>query len=207
MLPMTVQGMVPKMPCTIITPKVGMVRKLARSRTSSASAASQRQRRPGSAGAAAGAAASRTRGSCRKRSSRAPTAMDRSPRAAKATRQPWRPRIVFRERLPTIIVERNMPRRSEHCTRPKTLPRLPSEVTSATMPLEMGLSAARSAPTMARRRIMLQRAVVVARAMLARPCPTAPMTRMVRRRRIPRSARMPQIGAARLMVTPWATVR
>mmetsp|Transcript_22288 Transcript_22288/g.50766 ORF Transcript_22288/g.50766 Transcript_22288/m.50766 type:complete len:232 (+) Transcript_22288:822-1517(+) len=209
MFPITVQGIVPKMPCMIITLNVGMVRNFARSRTSSTIAENHLHRRAvaGSAEAVEVCGALFTGGSCRKRASRAATAMAMRPMTPKATRQPLRPKIVFRERLPTMMVDRNIPTRSEHCTRPKTFPRLPSEVTSAMMPLEIGRSAARRPPTTARKTIMLHKAVVVANAMVMSPCPKAPMTRMVLRRRIPRSARMPQMGAAKLMVTPWATVK
>mmetsp|Transcript_16789 Transcript_16789/g.35044 ORF Transcript_16789/g.35044 Transcript_16789/m.35044 type:complete len:207 (-) Transcript_16789:292-912(-) len=206
MLPMTVHGIVPKMPCIIMMQKVGMVRNFARSRISSMSAESHLQRcRP--ACSVGFFKDSFTGGSFKNLASSAPTRIAISPMIPKATRQPLRPMMVFLDMLPTIMVDRNIPSNNELCTRPKTLPRLPSEVTSAMMPLEMGLSAASNPPTMALSTIMLQRAVVAARAMVMTPCPIAPITMIDLRRKTRRSARMPHNGAARLIHTPWATVK
>mmetsp|Transcript_49840 Transcript_49840/g.138449 ORF Transcript_49840/g.138449 Transcript_49840/m.138449 type:complete len:206 (-) Transcript_49840:337-954(-) len=205
MLPMTVHGIVPKMPCMIITQKVGMERNLHKSLISSKIAQRALQRRPSACDESLGA--SRTGGSCKNLPMMQPTAIARTPMMPKATRQPFSPKMVFLDILPTIMVDRNIPTSREHCTRPKILPRRPSDVTSAMMPLEIGLRAANSEPTTARRTIMAQSDVVVARAMVTRPWPKEPMTRMDRRRKMRRSARMPQRGAARLMHTPCATVR
>mmetsp|Transcript_18304 Transcript_18304/g.51775 ORF Transcript_18304/g.51775 Transcript_18304/m.51775 type:complete len:208 (-) Transcript_18304:386-1009(-) len=207
MLPMMVQGIVPKMPCTTITQNVGMVRKLQRSLNSSSSTAPQssldlpcpdelepdRFRGCG--------------GSCIRQATRADTSIASTPTMPKAMRQPWMPRIVFLERFPTSMVDRNMPTSRAHCALPKILPLLRSEVASAMMPLEIGLRDASSAPMTARTAIMGQSDVWKARPTVAAPCPNEPTARIVFLLSTPLSARMPQRGAATLMQTPCATAR
>mmetsp|Transcript_30325 Transcript_30325/g.77085 ORF Transcript_30325/g.77085 Transcript_30325/m.77085 type:complete len:237 (-) Transcript_30325:2-712(-) len=86
---------------------------------------------------------------------------------------------------------------------PKTLPWLVSVVTSATMPLAMGRSEASMAPLMARRTNIGVTSSTKARTQVIRPCITHPRTMMDLRDMIARSAKVPQIGEARLPAMPW----
>mmetsp|Transcript_92397 Transcript_92397/g.238525 ORF Transcript_92397/g.238525 Transcript_92397/m.238525 type:complete len:271 (-) Transcript_92397:282-1094(-) len=200
MLPMTLHGMVPKMPCRIITQKVGMRKNCSRLLTSSHTA---RQMPPSPDGVGASARG----GSFISKYSRADTTRETAPMRTKATRQPWMPRISLRAIGTTTRLVMNMPNISELWTRPKSLPRLDSAVMSAMMPFEMGRSAASKAPLRARRKIMGPRIVITASIHVTAPWPSDPMIRMVLRSRMPRSARMPQKGAAMFVHTAWAVFK
>mmetsp|Transcript_112090 Transcript_112090/g.297914 ORF Transcript_112090/g.297914 Transcript_112090/m.297914 type:complete len:203 (-) Transcript_112090:400-1008(-) len=202
MLPMMVHGSVPKMPCTTSTQKVGMVKKLQRSLTSSINMELQvlfcRRCRE----VEESSRFKTITGSCKKHAKNTDTIMEAKPIMVKATLQPLTLRIVFLDRLPTSKVDTNMPTACALCTRPNIFPRRPSDVESAMTPFEIGLSAASRAPTSALRAIMCHSAVGRARPRLKTPWPKLPMAKIVLRRRMPRSARMPHNGAAMLMHTP-----
>mmetsp|Transcript_92398 Transcript_92398/g.238530 ORF Transcript_92398/g.238530 Transcript_92398/m.238530 type:complete len:229 (+) Transcript_92398:1003-1689(+) len=194
MLPMTLHGMVPKMPCMIITQKVGMRKNWRRLEISSRTAM---QMPPLPWTYSFG-------GSLNNSTSRADTTTESRPMRQKATRQPWMPRTSMRAMGTATRVVMNMPKRREHWTRPKILPRFDSAVMSATMPLEMGRSAASIAPLRERRKIMGIMMVTTASMQVTTPCPSEPNIRMVLRNMMPRSAMMPQNGAARFVNTAWA---
>jgi len=127
-------------------------------------------------------------------------------------RQPATPKMVWLDMGVAIMPEANIPKSREDCTLPKILPRLLSEVASATMPLEIGRRAARAQPSRARRATM--GGTTAPRLPVVRPSSTvitpwliAPMIRMLRRRRQPRSAMIPQRGAAMFVQTVWARAR
>ena len=100
-----------------------------------------------------------------------------------------------------------MPKRRALCTRPKILPRRLSEVRSAMRPLQTGRSEAKKKPLMPRRSTMTKKFGTKAKMATARPSPKAPMKRMCFFFRVPRSARIPQKGAARLVSTICTVVR
>mmetsp|Transcript_2954 Transcript_2954/g.8194 ORF Transcript_2954/g.8194 Transcript_2954/m.8194 type:complete len:241 (-) Transcript_2954:292-1014(-) len=200
MLPMTLHGMVPKMPCMIITQNVGMRKKRVRLWISSTTAL---QPPPPSLWFTA----SSLGGSFMKTSTRADTMTETRPMRQKATRQPWMPRTsMFAIGTATRVVM-SMPNMREDWTLPNILPRFDSAVMSATMPLEMGRRAARSAPFAARMKIIGPMMVTRARRHVTKPCPSEPMIKMLLRWRMPRSAMMPQNGAARFVHTACAVLR
>mmetsp|Transcript_80002 Transcript_80002/g.259333 ORF Transcript_80002/g.259333 Transcript_80002/m.259333 type:complete len:200 (-) Transcript_80002:359-958(-) len=198
---MTLQGMVPKMPCLIMMQKVGFLKNCSKLFTSATTAW-----QPLSSLWLACAAASSRGGSTMKKVTSPDTITEIIPTSTKATRQPWKPRIFSGAIGTTVIVVTNIPISSADCTLPKILPRCFSAVTSATMPLEMGRRAASSTPFRALSKIIGIISVTKANRMVTRPWPMEPSSKTVRRCRMPRSAKMPQKGAAKFVATACETV-
>ena len=94
-----------------------------------------------------------------------------------------------------------MPTSRALCTRPKILPRLLSLVRSAIKPLQTGRREAKKKPLMPRKNIITQKFGTKAKMVMATPSPMAPSIRMVFLFKVPRSARIPQKGAAKFVRT------
>mmetsp|Transcript_80007 Transcript_80007/g.259353 ORF Transcript_80007/g.259353 Transcript_80007/m.259353 type:complete len:200 (-) Transcript_80007:359-958(-) len=198
---MTLQGMVPKMPCMIMTQKVGILKNCSKLFTSATTAW-----QPFFSPWAACTAASSLGGSTMKTVTSPDTITEIIPTNTKATRQPWKPKTLSGAIGTTVMVVTNMPSSSADCTMLKILPRCFPADTSAMMPLEMGRSDASSTPFSALIKIIGIRSVTKAKRMVTRPWPMVPINKIVRRCRRPRSARMPQKGAAKFAATACETV-
>mmetsp|Transcript_2961 Transcript_2961/g.8210 ORF Transcript_2961/g.8210 Transcript_2961/m.8210 type:complete len:271 (-) Transcript_2961:133-945(-) len=142
-------------------------------------------------------------GSSIQRPARAPMTMEMPPMMMKATRQPWIPsaQMFLKSVCLAMLVPSNVPAIVPMFIVspiiPKTLPWLASVVTSATMPLAMGRREASIAPFRPLSISMGVRSFTPARITVMRPCSTHPMTMMAFRDMSPRSAMVPQKGAAR----------
>mmetsp|Transcript_37072 Transcript_37072/g.105274 ORF Transcript_37072/g.105274 Transcript_37072/m.105274 type:complete len:200 (+) Transcript_37072:1159-1758(+) len=198
---MTLQGMVPKMPCMIMTQKVGILKNCSKLFTSATTAW-----QPFFSPWAACTEASSRGGSTMKTVTSPDTITEIIPTNTKATRQPWKPKTLSGAIGTTVMVVTNMPSSSADCTMLKILPRCFPADTSAMMPLEMGRSAASSTPLSALSKIIGIMSVTKAKRMVTRPWPMAPSNKIVRRCRMPRSARIPQKGAAKFAATACETV-
>mmetsp|Transcript_48419 Transcript_48419/g.122129 ORF Transcript_48419/g.122129 Transcript_48419/m.122129 type:complete len:239 (+) Transcript_48419:1204-1920(+) len=197
---MTVHGMVPKMPCMIITQKVGILKKRKRLPISEATAAQP----PCPLDALSHTSA--RGGSCMKAVTKTDTTTETKPTMTKATRQPWKPMTISVAIGTTVMVVTNMPRSKADWIRPKIFPRFESPVRSATMPFEIGLSAASNAPFSARKNTIGKMSVTKANKIVTTPWPKAPTSNIVRRFKMPRSAKIPQKGAAKFASTICETV-
>mmetsp|Transcript_8005 Transcript_8005/g.17305 ORF Transcript_8005/g.17305 Transcript_8005/m.17305 type:complete len:288 (+) Transcript_8005:614-1477(+) len=118
------------------------------------------------------------------------------PTALKTTRQPCILRMLLVDSGVATRATTAMPACTENWSRPRIRPRRCSAVMSATRPCDTGFKQANSEPLTARSTIMLLKEFTTARRIVTRPQPTQPMVRIVRRVAMPRSAMMPQTGAA-----------
>ena len=95
--------------------------------------------------------------------------------------------------------ETNMPHSKAPWTLPKTFPRRFSLVRSATIPLHIGLRAARKKPLKARTTIIIVKLGTKAKQVAEMPSPKQPTMRIVFFSRVPRSAKAAQKGPAKLV--------
>mmetsp|Transcript_1829 Transcript_1829/g.3252 ORF Transcript_1829/g.3252 Transcript_1829/m.3252 type:complete len:200 (-) Transcript_1829:374-973(-) len=168
LFPMMVQGIPPKIPCRIITLKVGI-----RKKRSTVHNSSTIDLEP--------ASASRSRGGSIMNFPTRPVTKKATTLARPMTiRQPAICKIQRFATLPATIVVQNMPIMKALCICPKTLPRLVSDVMSATRALHTGLRDAMKKPDIARRKIIGTKLGTKAKTITATASPRHPKVKIDR---------------------------